>query len=131
METLKPNQRAITRFLGELTRDWDTIETLEIRCIGENVKPHAARFAKQASEEAVGLIMVMNRTHNIYACVNPIPDTTQGSAKDVDINRAFYAFVDADENGAADRARECDWFKHDETSCSFIKTRVTTSWNWY
>ena len=110
MENLKPNQRTITRFLSELMRDWDASETLEVRCIGENVKPRASRFAQYAIAEATEHIIAMNRTHNVYACVNPVPDTVQGSAKDADIRRAFYAFVDGDEKGAADRAREFDWF---------------------
>jgi hypothetical protein len=110
MEDLKPNQRTITRFLSELMRDWDASETLEVRCIGENVKPHASRFAQHATNEAIEHIVAMNHTHNVYACVNPVPDIVQGSAKDADIQRAFYAFVDGDEKGAADRAREFDWF---------------------
>ena len=45
MLDLRPNQRAINRFIGELTRNWDTSETLEIRCIRENLKliQHALR----------------------------------------------------------------------------------------
>ena len=110
MEDLKPNQRTITRFLNEIMRDWDASETLEVRCIRENLRPHASRFAKHAIEEAIEHIIAMNRTHNCYACVNPVLDIVQGSAKDADIQRAFYAFVDGDEKGAADRAREFDWF---------------------
>lgn len=110
MENLRPNQRTITRFLSELMRDWDASETLEVRCIGESLKPHASRFAQYVIEDAIEHIIAMNRTHNVYVCVNPVPDTVQGSAKDADIRRAFYAFVDGDEKGAADRAREFDWF---------------------
>jgi len=110
MENLKPNQRTITCFLSELMRAWDARETLEVRCIGENLKPHASRFARNAINEASEHIIAMNRTHNVYACVNPVPDIVQGSAKDADIRRAFFAFVDGDEKGAADRAREFDWF---------------------
>ena len=110
MEKLEPNQRTITRFLSELMRDWDASETLEVRCIVESLKPHASRFAQHVIEDAIEHIIAMNRTHNVYVCVNPVPDTVQGSAKDADIRRAFYAFVDGDEKGAADRAREFDWF---------------------
>jgi len=110
MPELQPNQRAINRFIGELTRDWDVGETLEVRCIRENFKPHTTRFAQHALDEAVEHIVSMNRTHNIYVCVNPVPDTTRGSAKNEHIKRAYFAFVDGDELGAADRARECDWF---------------------
>ena len=110
MENLKPNQHTIIRFLRELKRDWSASETLEVRCIGENLQPHASRFAHHAIEEASEHIIAMNRTHNVYACVNPVPDVVRGSAKDADIQRAFFAFVDGDEKGAADRAREFDWF---------------------
>lgn len=110
MENLKPNQRTIERFLTEIMRDWDDNETLEVRCIAESLKPHASRFTQNATSEAIEHIVAMNRTHNVYACVNPVPDIVQGSAKDADIQRAFYAFVDGDEKGAADRAREFDWF---------------------
>ena len=104
MLDLRPNQRAINRFIGELTRNWDTGETLEIRCIRENFKSHTTRFAQHAFDEAVEHIVSMNRTHNIYACVNPVPDTTRGSAKNEHIKRAYFAFADGDELGAADRA---------------------------
>ena len=110
MENLKPNQRTIERFLNEIMRDWDTGETLEIRCIRENFKSHTTRFAQHAFDEAVEHIVSMNRIHNIYACVNPVPDTTRGSAKNEHIKRANFSFVDGDELGAADRARDCDWF---------------------
>jgi len=110
MENLKPNQRTIERFLKELMRDWNNRETLEVRCIGESLQPHVSRFAQHATQEAIEHIVAMNRTHNVYACVNPVPDLVHGSAKDADIQRAFYAYVDGDEKGAADRAREFDWF---------------------
>ena len=110
MENLKPNHSTIERFLNEIMRDWDASETLEVRCISENLRLHASRFAQHAIAEATEYIIAMNRTHNVYACVNPVPDIVQGSAKDADIQRAFFAFVDGDEKGAADRAREFDWF---------------------
>ena len=110
MVTLEPNQKTIVRFLSELTRGWDSSETLEIRCIREHYKPHSSRFALHAFDEAVEHIIAMNRTHNMYVCVNPVPDKTIGSAKDNDIERSFFAFVDGDEFGAAERARSCDWF---------------------
>ena len=110
MLELQPNQRVINRFIGELSRNWGTSETLEIRRIRNNFKPLANRFARHAFDEAVEHIVNMNRTHNIYACVNPVPDTTRGSTKNEDIKRAYFALVDGDELGAADRARECKWF---------------------
>ena len=128
MQDLQPNQRAINRFIGELSCNWDTHETLEIRCIRENYKPHTTRFAQHAFDEAVEHIVSMNRTHNIYACVNPVPDTTRGSAKNEHIKRAYFAFVDGDELGAADRARECDWF---DVTMEVITCASTASGNAY
>ena len=111
MVALEPNQKTVTRFLRELTRDWSSGETLEIRCLREHYKPHSTRFALHALDEASKHISAMNGTHNIYACINPVPDETIGSAKDNDIKRSFFAFVDADDKGAADRARSFDAFK--------------------
>ena len=51
MQDLQPNQRAINRFIGELSCNWDTHETLEIRCIRENYKPHTTRFAHETLDE--------------------------------------------------------------------------------
>jgi len=48
MVALEPNQKTIARFLSELTRDWESCETLEIRCIRENFRPHSSRFALRA-----------------------------------------------------------------------------------
>ena len=54
MLDLRPNQRAINRFIGELTRNWDTGETLEI-CIRKTLNPMQHAFVDVS----------MNRTHNI------------------------------------------------------------------
>lgn len=111
MVALEPNQKTVTRFLRELTRDWGSGEALEIRCIREHYKSHSTRFFLHALDEASKHICAMNRTHNTYACINPVPDMTIGSAKDNDINRSFFAFVDADDKGAADRARSFNAFE--------------------
>ena len=110
MGSFKPNQRTIEQFLLNLMRGWNSEETLEVRCIGENSRPHSMRFKPDKYLDAVQYIVAKNNTNNVYVCVNPVPSTIQGSAKDKDIKRSFFAFVDGDEKGAADRARECDWF---------------------
>ena len=51
-----------------------------------------------------------NRGLNAYAVVHPVLRQTPVSAKNADIKRAFFAFVDADEKGAADRVRESKLF---------------------
>ena len=109
MGSFKPNQRTIEQFLLNLMRGWNSEETLEVRCIRENSRPHSMRFKPDKYLDAVQYIVAKNNTDNIYVCVNPVPSTIQGSAKDTDIKRSFFAFVDGDEKGAADRARECDY----------------------
>ena len=47
-----------------------------------------------------------NRGLNAYAVVHPVLRQTPLSAKDADIKRAFFAYVDADEKGAADRIQK-------------------------
>lgn len=111
MGSLKPNQHTIEKFLLNLMNGWDFEEALEVRCIYENSIPNSMRFRPDKFMDAVQYIITKNNTYNVYACVNPVPKDSLGNAKDSDIKRAFYAFVDADEKGAADRVRDCDWFE--------------------
>lgn len=110
MVKLEPNRRTITRFLGVLTDQFDTYEQIEIRCLRENFKPHTARYAKHSFEQAVDDIIAMNKTHNVYIVVNPVSESASLNATDADIVRSFFAFVDADDTGAAERARNFDAF---------------------
>ena len=110
LKELKTNTRAVKRFLGELTQDYDTGEVLEIRAIGDRNKIHTQRFALHAFDDAIDFIVRENQWLNIYVVVNPVPQDAPKAAKDLDIKRALFAFVDADELGAADRARSCDLF---------------------
>ena len=110
MVKLEPNRRTITRFLGVLTDQFDTYEQIEIRCVRENFKPHTARYAEHSFEQAVDDIIAMNKTHNVYIVVNPVPESASLNATDADIVRSFFAFVDADDAGAAERARNFDAF---------------------
>ena len=110
MVKLEPNRRTITRFLGVLTDQFDTYEQIEIRCVRENFKPHTARYAEHSFEQAVDDIIAMNKTHNVYIVVNPVLESASLNATDADIVRSFFAFVDADDAGAAERARNFDAF---------------------
>jgi len=111
MVKLEPNRRTITRFLGVLTEQFDTYEQIEIRCLRDDFKPHTARYAEHSFEQAIDDIIAMNKTHNVYVVVNPVPESASLNVKDVDIARSFFAFVDADDKGAADRARSFDAFE--------------------
>jgi hypothetical protein len=111
MVKLEPNRRTIERFLGVLTEQFDTYEQIEIRCLRENYTPHTARYALHSYDQAVDDIIAMNATHNVYVVVNPVPESSPLNAKDKDIGRSFFAFVDADDKGAADRARSFDAFE--------------------
>ena len=106
----KPDQKAMARFFGLLTQDYDLGKVIEICCLKELLTPNTTRFAVHAIDDAVEHVVQMNKTHNIYCVVNPVPQDAPIAAKDNDIKRAFFAFVDADEGGAADRARSCDLF---------------------
>ena len=96
-KNLQPNQKTMARFLELLTQDYDLGEVIEIRCLKELLTPNTTRFAVHAIDEAVEHVVQMNKTHNIYCVVNPVPQDAPKAAKDNDIKRAFFAFVDADE----------------------------------
>ena len=109
MVKLEPNRRTITRFLGVLTDQFDTYEQIN-QMRKENFKPHTARYAEHSFEQAVDDIIAMNKTHNVYIVVNPVPESASLNATDADIVQSFFAFVDADDAGAAERARNFDAF---------------------
>ena len=109
-KNLQPNQKTMARFLELLTQDYDLGEVIEIRCLNELLAPNTTRFSVHAIDDAVEHVVQMNKKHNIYCVVNPVAQDAPEAAKDNDIKRAFFAFVDADEGGAADRARSCDLF---------------------
>ena len=110
MKLLTPNPKTIGKFLAILSQDFTDSERLEIRCLREKYTAQTARFTTAQISDAVEHIEKMNATHNLYAVVNPVPETAPRDAKDKDIKRALFAFVDADDLGAADRARSSDLF---------------------
>jgi hypothetical protein len=110
MQNLQPNSKAVEQFFKHLTKNFNADEVIEIRCLKDGFTPNTARFPTHQINEAIKHVVQMNRTHNIYSVVNPVPLDAPKAAKDQDIKRAFFAFVDADDKGAADRARSCDLF---------------------
>jgi hypothetical protein len=108
---LSANPKTIAGYLHKLMQDWDEREVVELRFLAEKRKPENCRFEISQICEATNCIVEMNnRGLNAYAVVHPVLRQTPVSAKDVDIKRAFFAFVDADEKGAADRVRESKLF---------------------
>ena len=108
---LSPNRRAIARYLQKLMQNCTEDEVIELRFLAEKRKPENCRFETSQIREATNCIVEMNnRGLNAYAVVHPVLRQTPVSAKDADIKRAFFAYVDADEKGAADRVRESKLF---------------------
>ena len=108
---LSPNPRTIARYLQKLMQNWAEDEVIELRFLAEKRKPENCRFEISQIREATNCIVeTNNRGLNAYAVVHPVLRQIPVSAKDADIKRAFFAFVDADEKGAADRVRESKLF---------------------
>ena len=108
---LSANPKTIARYLHKLMQDWDEREVVELRFLAEKQKPENCRFEISQILEATNCVVEMNnRGLNAYAVVHPVLRQTPVSAKDADIKRAFFAYVDADEKGAADRVRESKLF---------------------
>ena len=108
---LSPNRRAIARYLQKLMQNCTEDEVIELRFLAEKRKPENCRFEISQIREATNCIVeTNNRGLNAYAVVHPVLRQIPVSAKDADIKRAFFAFVDADEKGAADRVRESKLF---------------------
>ena len=108
---LSPNPRTIARYLQKLVQNWAEDEVIELRFLAEKRKPENCRFEISQIRAATNCIVeTNNRGLNAYAVVHPVLRQTPVSAKNADIKRAFFAFVDADEKGAADRVRESKLF---------------------
>jgi len=108
---LSPNPRTIARYLQKLVHNWAEDEVIELRFLAENQTTEKCRFEISQIRDATNYIVeTNNRGLNAYAVVHPVLRQTPVSAKDADIKRAFFAFVDADEKGAADRVRESKLF---------------------
>ena len=108
---LSPNPRSIKEYLRKLVQNWAEDEVIELRFLAEKPKPENYRFETSQILEATNCIVEMNnRGLNAHAVVHPVLKQAPVSAKDADIKRAFFAFVDADGKGAADRVRESKLF---------------------
>jgi len=92
-------------------QNWAEDEVIELRFLAEKPKPENYRFETSQILEATNCIVeTNNRGLNAFAVVHPVLRQTPVSAKNKDIKRAFFAFVDADEKGTADRVRESKLF---------------------
>ena len=108
---LSANPKTIAGYFHKLMQDWDEREVVELRFLDETRKPKNYRFETSQILKATNCVVEMNnRGLNAYAVVHPVLRQTPVSAKDADIKRAFFAYVDADEKGAADRVRESKLF---------------------
>ena len=108
---LSANPKTIAGYLHKLMQDWDEREVVELRFLAEKRKPENCRFEITQIREATNCVVEMNNLGlNAYAVVHPVLRQTPVSAKDADIKRAFFAYVDADEKGAADRVRDSKLF---------------------
>ena len=107
---LSPNPRTIARYLQKLMQNWAEDEVIELRFLTEK-RTENCRFEISQIRAATNCIVeTNNRGLNAYAVVHPVLRQTPVSAKNADIKRAFFAVVDADEKGAADRVRESKLF---------------------
>jgi hypothetical protein len=106
--TLEPNRVDIERHIELLTQPWrdaDLVANAEIRCLSEKAGSKSYLFNPSDGDEtddAVSNLIRLNEVDwNGYICVNPIDPTHHKPARDTDIITAFYAFIDADNENAA------------------------------
>ena len=107
---LSPNPRTIARYLQKLMQNWAEDEVIELRFLTEKRTENCRFEISQIRAATNCTVETNNRGLNAYAVVHPVLRQTPVSAKNADIKRAFFAFVDADEKGAADRVRESKLF---------------------
>ena len=108
---LKPNKNTINVFLKKISKNWQNSDVFELRFLGDHKTPHNCRFELTQFDEMVDFVIGMNENQlNCYVVINPIPINAPRWAKDEHIQCAHYAFVDADERGAAERTRNCEMF---------------------
>lgn len=98
---------AARQFLATITEDWTEGDRLNIRCIADG-RITQDTFTTDKLNDAVTFAARANQDrYNVYACINPARTQTQ-SARDSDINRAHYVFVDADDGEAWKRIQNFD-----------------------
>ncbi|MGB2409714.1 MAG: hypothetical protein ACPH9T_12370 [Paracoccaceae bacterium] len=102
-DALRADKDTIARFISEITRDWSNHSNedglFEVRCLGKERTPVIKSFELKECDDAVDLAVQMNNIGlNIYMTINPIKKSSVcKAAKDGDILRAHYTFVDADD----------------------------------
>ena len=106
--TLEPNRKDIERHIELLTQPWKDASLVahsEIRCLKENSGSRSILFNPlddDETDETVSNLIGLNEVGwNCYICVNPIDPDHHAPARDRDIIAAFYAFIDADDENAA------------------------------
>lgn len=106
--TLEPNRKDIERHIELLTQPWkdaDLVANTEIRCLKEKSGSKSILFDPADGDEtddAVSNLIRLNEVEwNCYICVNPIDPDHLAPARDKDIITAFYTFIDADDENAA------------------------------
>jgi hypothetical protein len=106
--TLEPNREDIERQIELLTQPWqdtDLAANAEIRCLSEKAGSKSILFNPADGDETDEAVTKMIRLNefgwNCYICVNPIDPNHHKAARDTDIITAFYAFIDADDENAA------------------------------
>ena len=99
---------AARQFLSTITADWSEGDRLNIRCIAAHGKITQDTFPADRLDEAIAFAAAANDgEYNVYACINPARTQTQ-SARDTDIRRAHYLYVDADDGHAWERIQSFD-----------------------
>ena len=111
--TQEPNRVDIERHIELLTQPWkDThlAANSEIRCLKDKVGSKSILFNPadgDETDEAVSKMIRLNEVGwNCYICVNPIDPDHRAPARDRDILTAFYAFIDADDENAANNIKQ-------------------------
>ena len=106
--SLEPNQNDVERHIELLTQPWKDANisaNTEIRCLNGNGGSKSYLFNPADDDEiddAVSKLIKLNEVGwNCYICVNPIDPDHHAPARDQDIVTAYYAFIDADDENAA------------------------------
>ena len=108
-QELQPNVRTIERFMGQISADWEAGEKFEVRFLGQHRTPITSQFGTHAFDEMIEHITAMNLSGlNCYSVINPVPNEAPRNVCDEHIQRAYFAFVDADDEGVAFRCRDFD-----------------------
>ena len=96
----------VRSFLAAITDGWSSDDKLNIRALGDGATANRL-FRATEIDNAVEYAIQLNKAHNVYACINPARPISQ-AARDTDVRRARFIFVDADSGDAWKRVQEFD-----------------------